>query len=139
MDGLEGFGGVKSHFRTEIFLCENKGKRGSKHLQHLQGGAGMRLLTSENVAELLLVSKATLSRMCRSGDIPHIVLRAGKRKRVIRFRESDMERWLMSRTCTGSPSRAVKRKSGRIGNGVATEKGAVLEVSETKSENGQGH
>ena len=113
---------------------------GARGLSQTTGGMpALKLLTPKNVADLLQLSQATLSRMCSSGDIPHVVLRAGKRKRVIRFRESDVERWLTSRTRTGLPGRAAKRNSGRIGNMVATENIAVLEASETERENGQGH
>lgn len=85
------------------------------------------------------LSQATISRMCAAGDLPHIVLRAGKRKRVIRFRAEEVEKWLTQRTHGGPEGQRPKRKGGRFGNGMATEKKAHPQVHEIESENGDGH
>lgn len=99
----------------------------------------MRLLSQKDVAEMLQVSLSTLSRMCSSGDLPHIVLRAGKRKRVIRFRLDEIEKWLASRTHAGPESERPIRKRGRNGNGLATAKTMKLQVHEVERENREGH
>ncbi len=99
----------------------------------------MKLLTPKQVADMFQLSIATLSRMAGAGQIPHIVLRKGRRKRVIRFRTEEIEAWLHARTHGGAAGQGSKRTQGRIGNNVATQTGAILEVSENKSGNGQGH
>ena len=51
------------------------------------------LLTTEETAKILRISKACLWHKCRNGEVPHIKLSA----RSFRFRESDLERWLKER------------------------------------------
>ncbi len=99
----------------------------------------MKLLTPEELAQALTVSRATVFRMCSNGDLPHVIIRAGRRKKVIRFRAEEIEGWLCSRTCGGTAGPRLKRKSGRIGNGVATEKKSKLQACETKRENERRH
>lgn len=92
-----------------------------------------KLIDCKTVADNLGVSVATLSRMCSSGDIPHFVLRKGKRKRVIRFDPAAVERWLVTRT----------QSRRRIGNEVATQQAPSEQVTEQmpecQSENGNTH
>jgi excisionase family DNA binding protein len=52
------------------------------------------LLTSDETAKRLRISKACLWQKCRTGEMPHIKLSA----RNFRFRESDLERWLKERS-----------------------------------------
>lgn len=99
----------------------------------------MKLLTPKSLADMLDVSQATISRMCSSGDLPHIVLRSGRRKRVIRFRAEDVEKWLALRTHGGLGGERPKRKGPRIGNGLATEKPASMQRLETQREKADGH
>jgi excisionase family DNA binding protein len=56
-----------------------------------------RLLTSKEVAELLGVSKETVLRWWRAGEIPGYRLAPT----VLRFRESDLEAWLANRRDSG--------------------------------------
>ena len=99
----------------------------------------VKLLKSEAVTKRLDVSPATLSRMVGAGQIPHIVLRTGRRKKIIRFRAEDVERWLSARTHGGAADQGAKRTRGRKGNTVATQKLASLQVPEPQGENGEGH
>ena len=99
----------------------------------------MKLLTPKQVAEMFQLSIATLSRMAGAGQIPHIVLRKGRRKRVIRFRTEEIEAWLHARTHGGAAGRGSRRTRGRIGNNVATQKLASLQVRESERENDEGH
>lgn len=99
----------------------------------------MKLLTPKSLADMLDVSQATISRMCAAGDLPHIVLRSGRRKRVIRFRLEEVERWLASRTHGGPGDHRPKRKGPRIGNGLATEKAPLMQQLEAQRENADGH
>ena len=99
----------------------------------------MKLLKQEEIADMLDVSQATISRMCSSGDLPHIVLRAGKRKRVIRFRLEEIEKWLAQRTHTSPGGERPKRKGPRIGNGLATEKAPLMQQLEAQREKVDGH
>lgn len=52
------------------------------------------LLTSEETAQRLRISKACLWQKCRNGEMPHIKLSA----RSFRFRAEDIERWLRERS-----------------------------------------
>lgn len=61
----------------------------------------MKLLTPENVAESLAVSRSTVMRMISDGSLPAVCLRRGKRKAVYRVREEILERWVMSRERQG--------------------------------------
>jgi len=99
----------------------------------------MKLLTQKELAEILQLSRATISRMCAAGDLPHYVLRSGRRKRVIRFRLEEIEKWLAQRTHTGPGGERPKRNSARNGNELATAKTMMLQVHEAERENGQGH
>ena len=91
------------------------------------------------VAEQLAVSAATVMRMCSSGDLPHIVLRAGRRKRVVRFRQEDVERWLVSRSRAGQGSGRSKRKSPINGDAMATRDERSTQASEIQTENMEAH
>ena len=99
----------------------------------------MKLLRQREIAEMLDVSQATISRMASAGDIPHIILRTGRRKKVVRFRFEDIERWIQSRAHGGPEGQRPKRKAGRIGNGLATEKPGSMQRLEPQRENEQGH
>ena len=57
----------------------------------------MHLLTPEQVAESLAVSRSTILRMIADGSLPAICLRRGKRKAVYRIREEQLERWIVAR------------------------------------------
>lgn len=58
----------------------------------------MKLLTPKEVSQMFQLSLSTVSRMASAGQIPHIVLKAGRRKKVIRFKSEQVERWLAERT-----------------------------------------
>jgi excisionase family DNA binding protein len=56
-----------------------------------------RLLTARELAGLLGVSTETVLRWTRRGDLPAIRLPGG----AIRFREDDLDAWLMARATPG--------------------------------------
>ena len=56
-----------------------------------------RLQTPKEISDLLQVSESTILRMDYSGDLPYIPLRRGKRKKVIRFDPTTVEKWLDKR------------------------------------------
>ena len=99
----------------------------------------MKLLTQKDVAEMFQTSQATISRMACAGQIPHVVLRTGRRKNIIRFRPEDVERWLRERTHGGPKNQRSKQKQPPNGNGMVTEKTMNAEVQDTKRENDGGH
>jgi excisionase family DNA binding protein len=67
-------------------------------MQLLCGGHGVTgLLTAREVAELLGVSTETVLRWTRRGDLPAIRLPGG----AIRFREDNLDAWLMARATPG--------------------------------------
>lgn len=61
----------------------------------------MALLTPTDIADRLKVKPVTVLRMFDAGILPGIVLRQGLRKRVIRFREEAIERFIASRERRG--------------------------------------
>ena len=56
-----------------------------------------RLHTPKEISVLLAVSESTVLRMAYSGDLPYIPLRAGKRKKIIRFDPVKVQGWLDKR------------------------------------------
>jgi excisionase family DNA binding protein len=56
-----------------------------------------RLLTTREVASLLGISTETVLRWTRRGDLPAIRLPGG----AIRFREDELDEWLMARATAG--------------------------------------
>jgi excisionase family DNA binding protein len=99
----------------------------------------MKLLTQKNVADFFGVSQATISRMASNGDLPHIVLRSGKRKRVIRFRAEEVEQWLSQRSRGGASGLGARRKARAGCNNAATGKTAGAQLHEVEAENGKEH
>jgi excisionase family DNA binding protein len=61
----------------------------------------MRLLTPENVAEALAVSRSTVLRMIADGALPAVCLRVGRRKKIFRVRAEALERWVLAREKRG--------------------------------------
>lgn len=53
-----------------------------------------RLLTVEEVAALLQLRPSTVYALCHRGDLPHVRLSQGRKRSLIRFRRSDIERLL---------------------------------------------
>jgi len=61
-----------------------------------------RLNTPKEISALLQVSESTVLRMAYSGDLPCIPIRKGKRKKIIRFDSTAVEKWLAKRTLKSS-------------------------------------
>jgi len=59
-----------------------------------------RLLTPEQIAELLGVKQSTIYQWTHQGFIPHV-----KVGRLVRFREADIEKWLEKRSAKGRSTR----------------------------------
>jgi excisionase family DNA binding protein len=68
----------------------------------------VRLLTAREVADRLGLSAETILRWTRRGDLPAIRLPGG----AIRYRESDLERWLASRATVADTADNTKRPGG---------------------------
>lgn len=64
------------------------------------------LLTPEQVATELNVSRSTVLRMIADGSLPVICLRRGKRKGVYRVREEQLARWILNKEREGAKSHA---------------------------------
>jgi len=60
-----------------------------------------RLQTPKEISDLLQVSESTVLRMAYSGDLPYIPLRNGRRKKIIRFDPTAVDRWLSKRARDG--------------------------------------
>ena len=56
------------------------------------------LLTCEQAAKFLSIAPSTLYEYASRNEVPHIVVRRGKRKRTIRFVRTDLLRWLREQT-----------------------------------------
>ena len=58
----------------------------------------MTLFTASEIADKLKVKSVTVLRLFDAGALSGVVLRKGIRKRIIRFREEDVERFSNTRT-----------------------------------------
>jgi predicted site-specific integrase-resolvase len=56
----------------------------------------MKLLRAEEVAIILDISRSTARRMMLENAIPTVCLRSGKRKKLYRVREEQLERYVLS-------------------------------------------
>jgi excisionase family DNA binding protein len=54
----------------------------------------MKLLSIEAAAEVLDVSPRTIMRMIADHQLPAICLRSGKRKKIMRIRSEQLEKWV---------------------------------------------
>jgi excisionase family DNA binding protein len=61
------------------------------------------LFTPSEAAEKLKVKTSTVIRMFDAGALPGIILRQGERKRVIRFRDEALEKFITSRETQNVP------------------------------------
>ncbi len=57
----------------------------------------MNLPTPKEAAEKLNIAPVTVLRLFDAGALPGIVIRQGARKRVVRFREETLEKFITSR------------------------------------------
>ena len=98
----------------------------------------MKLLTPENVADALAVSRSTVLRMIGDGSLPAVCLRRGKRKAVYRIREEQLERWVMARERQGvkterQASTAARPSSGRNEKGQDFTRAVYTDLSASES------
>ena len=77
------------------------------------------LLTPSQVCILLQISKATLSRMVKAGEIPYVLRRQGKRKKMVGFEEDILEKWVAVHR-RGSQSLSRSKSAISLVNVVAT-------------------
>lgn len=61
----------------------------------------MRLLTIKATAAILEVAPITVVRLFDSGALPGVVLKQGKRKRIIRFRDETLQKFITGRERRG--------------------------------------
>jgi len=95
------------------------------------------LLTPKDLAVSLKLSLATISRMSANGQLPAILVSAGKRKRVYRFDEAEIETWLRERR--QAPHRkACAARAIRDGIDAATRRQEFLQRVGIQKENGDG-
>jgi excisionase family DNA binding protein len=69
------------------------------------------LYTPSEVAGKLRVKSVTVLRMFDAGVLPGIILRQGVRKRIIRFREEAVEKFITAREKPGSRAEVVSGNS----------------------------
>jgi len=67
-------------------------KRGDKNTEIIP-----KLLTPKQVAAILGVAISTVHKWAYQGLLPCVVLKQGKRKSVIRFRQEVLEEWIRKR------------------------------------------
>lgn len=61
----------------------------------------MKLLTPQEVADSLVVSRDTVSRLIASGLLPAVLISSGKRKKTYRIREEVLDAWVLAREGRG--------------------------------------
>ncbi len=71
------------------------------------------LRTAKQVGARLGVSDITILRLFDSGALEGVIIHAGKRKRLIRFREEALERFITSREKRASRVEAVSDASDK--------------------------
>jgi excisionase family DNA binding protein len=57
----------------------------------------MKLLSIKEVAEILGLSRWTITEMLEQGSLPGIVLKTGQRKKIWRISEQALERWITAK------------------------------------------
>jgi excisionase family DNA binding protein len=57
----------------------------------------MKLLTINQAAEILVLSRWTVSEMIESGSLPAFIVKTGKRKKIWRIREQALQKWIDTR------------------------------------------
>jgi len=57
----------------------------------------MKLLTINQAAEILILSRWTISAMIESGSLPGIIVKTGKRKKIWRISEQALQKWIETR------------------------------------------
>lgn len=62
------------------------------------------LLAADEAAAILHVKVGTIYDWASRGVLPHVRILAGKRRAVIRFRRSDLERFIQDRVSGGGPA-----------------------------------
>ena len=72
----------------------------------------MKLLTPENVADVLSTSRSTARRLLLAGAIPSITIRTGARKKMLRVRSEALEKWIMAKE---REQAATKKQGGENG------------------------
>ena len=93
----------------------------------------MKLLTRKQVLDLLQISPSTLCRLIASGSIPCVPIGTRtKKKKLVRFLESDLEKWIRSRQAEmHKPTRRGRKNS----DSVTTGNGASQQVTDFQPEN----
>lgn len=69
----------------------------------------VQLLTARQVAKLLNLRPVTVYAAAAAGKIPHVELWSGRRRRLIRFRPTDIESLIADRTRPARPAEASRQ------------------------------
>lgn len=79
------------------------------------------LLTPEGAANQLAVSRSSVLRMIVDGQIPAVCLRSGKRKKVFRIPQAELEKWIQRKLDEASQGSRRRRARGVSANAGVTE------------------
>jgi excisionase family DNA binding protein len=96
-------------------------------------------LTPKQIAVILQISLATVSRMTASGLLPAILVSVGRRKKIYRYDEDEIQKWMTERSHGGTGRKAARRSEVRNGDWMATKKTAFAQHIEIESKNPNGH
>jgi excisionase family DNA binding protein len=96
-------------------------------------------MTPKQIAVILQLSLATVSRMTASGLLPAILVSVGRRKKIYRYDEDEIQRWLAERSRGAAGRRATPRIDVRNGDMMATKKTIFAQAVEVQSEKSNGH
>ena len=91
-------------------------------------------LTPKQIAAILQISLATVSRMTASGLLPAILISVGRRKKIYRYDEDEIQVWIAERSRGGTVRKVTLRTAVRNGHMIATEKIIFAQGIETQSE-----
>ena len=70
----------------------------------------MKLLSVDQVADVLGISRWTVSEMLQRGSLPGIVLKSGKRKKMWRVSEQALQKWIEDKEAETKKSVGANRK-----------------------------
>jgi len=95
----------------------------------------MKPLNVQEVADELGVTRSTGRRMILSGELPGFILRAGPRKKILRMRREQLEKWIVAKEREQAANKAgrPRRRYETAVHTTAQEKAVIDMAAKEKS------
>ncbi len=89
----------------------------------------MKPLNVKEVAKELGIDRSTVRRMILSGELPGFILRAGPRKKILRMRPEQLEKWIVAKEREQAASKAGRpRRRYETTAHTSTQEKAVIDT-----------